>query len=417
MENFYQLIALKRFFTLFRDEFFYVPERFQNNEYKKMMNTKTILKAVFFLVLATSVHAQTRIRVAIVGDFMCHDTQIAAALQADDTYDFTTCYAHIAPLIRKADFAFGNLETVLAGKREGYTGYPMFNSPNAYAVAIKNAGFDALTTANNHSFDRRYIGVQRTVQVLDSLGIPHTGTTESVKERSKPLVVTVNGIKLGIIAYTYNLNDGPTPEPYRTTVNIIDTALIRADIAFMRSLPPNERPELILASLHWGGEYQLQPNPAQKAFAEWLFRAGADALLGAHPHVVQTVEKRDFVGIIKGKLDTLAHPAIYSMGNFISSQRTKPREAGVVVWLDIAKDSVVGRAKITGQGFTPTYVWQQRMTSGRKSYTILNVPQALKELETDPKAYPSDIAKRLREIQRDITKQFAAPEKAFTLVE
>jgi poly-gamma-glutamate capsule biosynthesis protein CapA/YwtB (metallophosphatase superfamily) len=381
-----------------------------------------LLNVLLLFILAISLHAQTRIRVAVVGDFMCHDTQIKAALVKsgkgiDDVYDFTRCYEHITPLIQKADFAFGNLETVLAGKKERYTGYPMFNSPNAYAVAIKNAGFDALTTANNHSFDRRYVGVQRTVRVLDSLGIPHTGTTESLTERSKPLVVTVNGIKLGIIAYAYNLNDGAAPEQYRTTVNIIDTTFIRSDIAFLRSLPPNERPDLILASLHWGSEYQLQPNAAQKNFADWLFRAGADALLGAHPHVVQTVEKRNFVRVVEGKLDTVGYPAVYSMGNFISSQRTKPRDAGAVVWLDIAKDSVSGRAKIMGQGFTPTYVWQQRMGTGLLSYKIINVPQALKELETDGKAYPLDIAKRLREIQRDIAKQFATPDEAFTLVE
>jgi poly-gamma-glutamate synthesis protein (capsule biosynthesis protein) len=166
-----------------------------------------------------------------------------------------------------------------------------------------------------------------------------------------------------------------------------------------------------------GSEYQLQPNAAQKNFADWLFRAGADALLGAHPHVVQTVEKRNFVRVVEGKLDTVGYPAVYSMGNFISSQRTKPRDAGAVVWLDIAKDSVSGRAKIMGQGFTPTYVWQQRMGTGLLSYKIINVPQALKELETDGKAYPLDIAKRLREIQRDIAKQFATPDEAFTLVE
>ena len=387
------------------------------------------MRLIFFNILLFAISifftphssAQTRIRIAVAGDFMCHDTQLAAALHEDGSYDFTGCYEHIAPLIAKADFAFGNLETVLGGKRERYTGYPLFNSPDSYAFALKNAGFDALTTANNHSYDRRYTGVERTVRVLDSLDIPHTGTTSSQTERSKPLVVKVgndkNGIKLGIIAYTYNLNDGPPPEAFRTTVNIIDTAAIRADITFLRSLPPDERPDLILASLHWGSEYQLQPRADQKAFAEWLFRAGANALLGAHPHVVQTVEKRDFVQVVEGKLDTVAYPVIYSMGNFISAQRTKPRDAGAVVWLDIEKDSATGRTKIVGQGFTPTYVWRPRTSAGKLGYKVLNVPQALKELEASNGAYPADVAKRLKEIQRDISKQFATPETAFRLVE
>jgi poly-gamma-glutamate synthesis protein (capsule biosynthesis protein) len=395
-------------------------------QHKQAMLAQTFLSAslIVFLIVAINahfLHAQERIRIAVAGDFMCHDTQIAAALQKSDkgeeVYDFTSCYEHISPLIKKADFAFGNLETVLAGKRERYTGYPLFNSPDAYAVALQNAGFDALTTANNHSYDRRYIGIKRTLQVLDSLRIPHTGTTDSQQERSKPLVITVGGIRIGIIAYTYNLNDGPPPAEYRTTVNIIDTAHIRTDIASMRSLPPHERPDIILASLHWGSEYQLQPRPDQKALAEWLFRTGANALLGAHPHVVQTVEKRDFVQVVEGVLDTIPYPAIYSMGNFISAQRTKPRDAGVVVWLDIAKDSATGRTKIVGQGFTPTYVWRPRTASGKLGYKVLNVPQALKELESNTSAYPQDVAKRLKEIQRDITKQFSTPTNAFQVVE
>lgn len=378
--------------------------------------TVLLLNAFCCAYVCTSLLAQTRIRIAVAGDFMCHDTQIAAALQANDEYDFTSCYEHIAPLIQKADFAFGNLETVLGGKREKYTGYPLFNSPDSYAFALKNAGFDALTTANNHSYDRRYLGVQRTVKVLDSLNIPHTGTTESLQERSKPLVVSVGGIKIGIIAYTYNLNDGPPPEQYRTTVNIIDTASIRSDIASLRSLPIQDRPDIILASLHWGSEYQLKPRPDQVAFAEWLFRAGADALLGAHPHVVQTVEKRDFVRIVEGRLDTVTYPAIYSMGNFISAQRTKPRDAGMVVWLDVAKDSITGRTKIINLGFTPTYVWRPRLSSGKLGYKVLNVPQALRELESNSAAYPSDVAKRLQEVQRDISKQCTTPNNSFRLM-
>ncbi len=363
-----------------------------------------------------STQASVRIRVAVVGDFMCHDSQISAALQSDGSYDYTNCYTHIAPLIAKADFAFGNLETVLAGKAKEYTGYPAFNSPDSYATAIKQAGFDALTTTNNHSFDRQYFGVKRTLEVLDSLGIPHTGTTESQQERSKPLVIAVQGIKIGIIAYSYGLNNGAAPQAYRTTVNIIDTALIREDIRRLQTLPAAERPDIILASLHWGAEYQLQPSAAQRTFAEWLFRTGAHALLGAHPHVVQTVENKRFVRVSQGALDTLMYPAIYSMGNFISGQRTKPRETGVVVWLDIEK-TALGASKIVGVGYTPTYIDKRRNNVGRTEYRVLNVPQAVKEAAQDPKAYPPAITKRLQEILKDIAKQFATPNNSFQLVE
>lgn len=363
-----------------------------------------------------STQATTRIRLAVVGDFMCHDSQVSAALQKDGSYDYTACYAHIAPLIAKADFAFGNLETVLAGKAQKYTGYPAFNSPDSYAVAIKQAGFDALTTANNHSFDRGYIGIKRTLTVLDSLGIPHTGTTDSQQERSKPLVVNVHGVNVGIIAYTYGLNGGALSGQNRTTVNIVDTTAIRADIQYLQELPQAERPDIILASLHWGAEYQLQPSPEQRKFADWLFRAGVHALLGAHPHVVQTVENKSVVRVMEGRLDTLQRPAIYSMGNFISGQRTKPRETGVVVWLEIEK-SASGGAKTVGMGYTPTYIDKRRNDEGRTEYRVLNVPQAVKEADQNPTLYPANITKRLREILNDIAKQFATQNNSFRLVE
>ena len=358
-----------------------------------------------------------RIRVAVVGDFMCHDSQIASALQPDGKYDFTSWYDHVRPIISRADFAFGNLETTLAGKAARFTGYPAFNSPDEYATAIQQAGFDALTTANNHSFDRGYSGIERTLRVLDSLGIPRTGTTESRQERSRPLVVAVKGVKIGIIAYTYGLNQGALPAGYKTVVNVIDTAAIRADIQYLRNLPPQERPDIILASLHWGAEYQLRPTPAQKAFADWLYRAGAHALLGAHPHVVQTVEYKKFVRVSNGQIDTIGYPAVYSMGNFISGQRTKPREAGVIVWLDIEK-RVGGEseARIVGLGYTPTYI-DKRSVGGKSRYQVLDVPRALREAKENPSTYPASMVKRLEEIERDIAAQFQTPDRAFRLVE
>jgi poly-gamma-glutamate synthesis protein (capsule biosynthesis protein) len=403
-------------------------------QYRRWKNTAYSLFCAVFIALTAvaesafaavdsleNAHKSERIRVAVVGDFMCHDTQIASALQADGKYDFTTWYEHVQPIISRADFAFGNLETTLAGKAARFTGYPAFNSPDEYVAAIQNAGFDALTTANNHSFDRGYSGIERTLRILDSLGIPRTGTTESRQERSRPLVATVKGVRIGIIAYTYGLNQGALPAGYKTVVNVIDTAAIRADIQYLQGLPPAERPDIILASLHWGAEYQLRPTSAQKAFAEWLYRAGAHALLGAHPHVVQTVEHKRFVRVSNGQMDTLVYPAVYSMGNFISGQRTKPRDAGVIVWLDIEKRAAAGEAgasqtKIIGVGYTPTYV-DKRSVGGKSRYRVLDVPRALREAQENPNAYPTNIIKRLEEIQRDIATQFQTPDNAFRLVE
>ncbi|MCS6807511.1 MAG: CapA family protein [Candidatus Kapabacteria bacterium] len=351
-----------------------------------------------------------------MGDFMCHSSQLTAALQGNGEYDFNPCYTHIAPLIARADFAFGNLETVLAGREQRYTGYPAFNSPDSYARALQEAGFDALTTANNHSFDRQYAGIKRTIHVLDGLNIPHTGTTYAQERRSKPLVINVRGIRIALLAYTYGLNQGALPQQYSTTVNIIDSAAIRSDIQSLQSLALHERPDIILVSLHWGSEYQLQPRPEQRRFADWLMRVGAHAVLGAHPHVVQTVEHRVVVRVLEQTLDTVMFPVVYSMGNFISGQRTKPREAGVVIWLDIEKQCPSGKTKIVGLGYTPTYV-EKRYHRGKSEYRVLNVPRALRELEQDPQAYSASVARRLHEVMQHIRKQCATPTATFRLVE
>src|SRR5690606_14556216 len=135
---------------------------------------------------------------------MGHDSQIASAFDAaTKTYDYASCLAYMKPYIESADIAFGNLEVTLAGPP--YKGYPQFSSPDALAVALKEVGFDVLVTANNHSVDRGRQGIERTIRVLDSLGIPHTGTfpDEVSRLNEYPLILIKNGFTLALLNYTY----------------------------------------------------------------------------------------------------------------------------------------------------------------------------------------------------------------------
>jgi poly-gamma-glutamate synthesis protein (capsule biosynthesis protein) len=355
----------------------------------------------------------TRISIAAVGDLMSHGSQIQSGKRdsaGKTTYNFDHFFAEITPLLSSADLTMGNLETVTAGKEATFTGYPAFNTPNEYVVACKNAGFDVLTTANNHSFDRAYLGVSRTIRLLDSLGISYTGTTTSLTDRSKPLVINVKGINIGIIAYAYGLNNGAAPAKYRTTVNIVDTTAIGADIDWLRALPASQRPALLFACVHWGDEYQLKPNRKQQTLAQYLLERGVDVVLGSHPHVVQTVERR----YVKRGNDSVLCAVVYSMGNFISGQRPVPRETGVITWFDVERNEQTGVARLVGTGFTPTYI-HKSSAKGKPFYTVFSVPDALQRLEQKTLDLPAAVVTRLGKALQEITRQCSTPDGGFVL--
>lgn len=159
----------------------------------------------------------------------------------------------------------------------------MFSSPEAFGEALRDAGFDVLTTANNHSCDRGRYGVVHTIDVLDSLGIATTGSYRTREERTSrtPLLVTVKGVKLAILAYTYGTNGLPIPSP--ALVDTISRAQIARDLQRADSLGADYK----IVQIHWGNEYERLPNKRQKDLAQWLTDQGVHAIIGSHPHVVQ----------------------------------------------------------------------------------------------------------------------------------
>ena len=207
------------------------------------------------------------------GDIMTHGPQIRAAAQSDGSYDFAQSFGLVRPAIERADLAIGNLETTFGGKP--YSGYPMFSSPEALAVALREAGFDVLTTSNNHSCDRRGYGITHTIDVLDSLGIATTGSYRNLNERPArtPLIQSVRGIKLAILAYTYGTNGLPIPHP--TVIDTISKEHIAADLRRADSLGA----EYKIVQIHWGNEYEKSPNRAQRELAQWLADQGVDAIM------------------------------------------------------------------------------------------------------------------------------------------
>jgi poly-gamma-glutamate synthesis protein (capsule biosynthesis protein) len=325
----------------------------------------------FLLILLASIsfaaHAQdtTRISLIFAGDIMGHDSQIASAYDpSTGQYDYIPCLASMRPYIENADIAIGNLEVTLAGPP--YKGYPQFSSPDALAVALRQTGFDVLVTANNHSVDRGKKGILRTIRVLDSLGIPHTGTFADGMARLNeyPLILQKNGFTLALLNYTYGTNGIPVPAP--GMVNLIDTAQMRADIQKAKRV----KPDAIIVFMHWGNEYESLPTREQRRLADHLFGLGADLVIGSHPHVLQPMEwKKD-----KNKL------VIYSLGNFVSGQRKRYTDGGAMAYTELMKirykpDSVV--TSIDSVGFM--LQWVYRTEDEKRDYYMIPVPLAEKD--------------------------------------
>ncbi len=300
-----------------------------------------------------------------VGDIMMHSTQTRSGYDAKkQTYNFDSFFAPVKSILSKGDWVTGNLETPLAGEDAGgYTGYPLFNAPAQLLDAAKKAGFNILTTANNHALDRGETGVIKTIANLSDRKIASTGTAKSKAAGDTTLIITKNKISLAILAYSYGTNGIPIPKGKDYLVSLIDEKQIVKDIAKARK----KGADIIAISLHFGDEYQRQPNPQQKQLVENLLKAGADIILGSHPHVVQPYKIFKFPGK-NGK--TRKAVAIYSMGNFISGQTQDHTDLGVILQVNIRKKFPEKTTEITSIKAIPT--WVHRYTLNNKSnYRIL----------------------------------------------
>lgn len=323
-----------------------------------------------------------RFTILAVGDLMAHTPQLSSA-KTGDGYDFEPCFAPVAPRITAADLAIGNLETTLSGPDRGYTGYPMFNTPDAFAEALVQAGFDVLTTANNHTLDRGPTGVARTLDVLDTLGAQHTGSARTAEEAERVLVADVNGAKVAVLAYTYGMNGFTAPSDKKWMVNVIDTARMAADVKRARELEP----DLVIVSIHNGVEYQRQPSESQKAVEMAMIEAGADVVLGSHPHVIQpmrTVEATREDGTPRTGF------IIHSLGNFVSNQRERYRNTGLLLELGFEKDMRSGVTSLVSVEYVP--VWVDDTDESGKEHRVLPIGDVLAD-----SAYPGvDTADRTR---------------------
>lgn len=314
-----------------------------------------------------SIPPPQKLTLVFAGDLMQHQGQIDAARTLSG-FDYSDCFKYVKEEINKADIAIGNLEVTLGGKP--YTGYPTFSAPDEYLQAIKDAGFDLLTTANNHCLDQGKRGLERTILMLDSLQLSHAGTyiDASARARSYPLFIEQNGFRITLLSYTYGTNGIKTMAP--NVVNYIDKKQISADIDSARL----RRPDAIIACMHWGNEYQSLPDKEQTSLADWLIEQGVTHVIGCHPHVVQPLELRT------DSLTGQQHAIAYSLGNFISNMTGRRTDGGLLFKLELTKDTAHTYVSNCGYGL----VWTARpVLSQKKSHTLYPICTEIDSLPTE----------------------------------
>ena len=302
--------------------------------------------------------ADSVVTLLFAGDVMGHEPQWKAAFDPVlGEYDYHDCFRFVQPFIEAADLACANLEVTLAGPP--YTSYPCFSSPDALLFALKDAGFDVLFTANNHVLDHGRQGLERTLRMLDSVGMIHAGSyADSLnRDTANPLIINVKDLSVGFINVTYGTNGLREKSP--NLVNRMDRNQVTPGFEKLDSLDAL----LKVAFVHWGNEYQLEANRYQRHYAQFLVDQGADLIIGSHPHVVQDA-------------DTLYQPngkpvvTYYSLGNFVSNQRRHNTNGGVMVQAEVNRFT----GRVISTEYIPYYVFKGTIEGKYQFYIIPTLP-------------------------------------------
>jgi poly-gamma-glutamate capsule biosynthesis protein CapA/YwtB (metallophosphatase superfamily) len=274
------------------------------------------------------------------GDLLVHSPvwERARAL-GHGRYDFRPLFAGVRPIVKRAALALCHIETPMGAGPP--TGYPIFNSPPELARAVAWTGWDICSTASNHAVDKGQFGIERTLRALDRAGVRHTGSFRTRREARQLLFVSVRGLRVAFLSYTYSTNGVATPYPW--SVNLISTRTVVADAREAR----RRGADLIIANLHWGDEFVHEPNLQQRDLARYLLRRGiVDVIVGQHAHVVQPI------GRIRGRF------VVFGEGNLLSNQTgaccPAASQDGLIAVIHVR--AVGRRAEVTGVDYVPIFV-------------------------------------------------------------
>lgn len=387
--------------------YWFSKENIYNRKVSKLNNNGNIIDVKKEKAVSTNEEnkkekVSEEIKIISVGNILFHDTQLIGAKNGS-TYDFNPSFEYVKDKIKSADLSIGVLETTFAGGK--YTGYPVFNSPDEALIAVKNSGIGIVNYAHNHILDSGSIGFKRTLDVTSKNGIEYVGVRKEEKAATY-LIKDIKDAKVGIISYVFETTENKGTRTINSisipkdVMNLINTFNYKELDKFYKNIDSNIKEmkskgvNFVVASLHWGEEYETEPNSYQKNIAKKLNELGVDLLLGEHPHVIQPYE------VIKGaERDTLV---TYSQGNFLSNQcyeRLSNRLTEDGYMLEVTLQKYGERIKVKNCEIIPTWVYRETKSNDIYTHRIIPVDLALNEKE---KYKLTDVAfERLKQSQKD----------------
>ncbi|MGH3930919.1 MAG: CapA family protein [Pseudonocardiaceae bacterium] len=326
------------------------------------------------LIPTASVPAAASFTVVASGDVLIHPALTAQAVTDSGTAvpDFGPLFAGVAPAVSTADLALCHLEVPLAEPEGPYVGYPSFNAPPQVAAALASTGYDSCSTASNHTLDQGRGGVGRTLDALDAAGLAHTGSARSAQEATRPLILDLGVARVAQVSFTYGFNGLELPADAPWLANPLDPeAVLRA-----ARVAKQAGADVVIASLHWGTEYQAEPTNVQRELAARLLADPAvDLIVGHHAHVVQPFE------LIGGEW------VAYGLGNHVA-RHAEPRGS--------TEEGVIARFTFT---LTPDSGW--RVTRAEYLPTLLQLAAPIRLLDlsaTPPSARSAQALNRIDQI-------------------
>lgn len=303
---------------------------------------------------------KSEVKIFAMGDMIFHQP-IVRSYKTTNSYDFTPIFAKISTDINEADIAIANFEGSVNSNRK-LSGFPLFNYPKETIYSLKNAGFDAISTANNHALDTGIEGILETISHIKESGMNFFGTL--VEDGEKGIIIEKNGIKIGLISFTDTLNGMDSLIRGREYYVNTFAQDVKADIENLKN-----KSDIVIVYAHWGNEYQLIPNERQVNLKNMLQEYGVDIILGSHPHVLQKYEVEE--------KNNKKYFTIYSMGNALSNQREEYLkksgvDTGALIKLIIEKDNRSGETKLKSYGVYPTFVNRYR-EKGKLNYELVKL--------------------------------------------
>lgn len=329
-----------------------------------------------------------RFTLAAAGDVLIHQPVHQSARQSDGSYNFSPMLSSLDPWISGADLALCHLEVPLATPGSKLSGYPMFNADPAIATALRDQGWDGCSLASNHSVDKGWTGLVHTLDVLDSLGMGHSGTARSAEEADSPQLYVLERedreVTIAHLSITYGLNGLSMPSGHPYAVELLDAERTIELATKARA----EGADIVLVSMHAGNEYVLSPNADQRRISDALAASGVvDLLIGHHAHIPQTFEK--LPGGVHGDGMWVA----YGLGNMISNQSSACCISQTSNGLLMIAEFVVtpeGEARVAGVEWVGTTVSR---SDKHKLHILAEIPDGAGSLSA------SEVAKRHSQVQ------------------